>query len=88
MSIRLIATDLDGTLLKNDHRTVPERSREALRLAAESGVLTAIASGRTAGLLRDVAAQVPQVRYAVIFQRRRRGGSAHGRADFQQADPV
>lgn len=66
MSIRLIATDLDGTLLKNDHRTVPERSREALRLAAESGVLTAIASGRTAGLLRDVAAQVPQVRYAVI----------------------
>lgn len=66
MNIQLIATDLDGTLLADDHRTVPPRSREALRLAAEHGVLTAIASGRTTGILLPVFRQVPQIRYAVI----------------------
>lgn len=66
MNIQLIATDLDGTLLADDHRTVPQRSREALRLAAEHGVLTAVASGRTMGLLLPVFRQVPQLRYAVI----------------------
>ncbi len=66
MKIQLIATDLDGTLLADDHRTVPERSKEALRLASEHGILTAIASGRTTGILLPVFRQVPQVRYAVI----------------------
>lgn len=66
MSIRLLATDLDGTLLADDHRTVPPRCREAIAQADALGVVTAIASGRTMGLLRPVVRQAPQLRCAVI----------------------
>jgi len=43
--IRLIALDLDGTLLDRNG-DVPERNREALREAASRGVTIALASGR------------------------------------------
>ena len=43
--IRLIAMDLDGTLL-NDQGTVSEENRKALALAREKGVITAACSGR------------------------------------------
>lgn len=66
MSVELIALDLDGTLLADDHRTVPDRCREAIRRAEERGVATAVASGRTTGLLRPVLRQTPQLRCAVI----------------------
>lgn len=63
--IRLIALDLDGTLLDEDHATVPERNIRALRAAEERGAAPAIASGRVWALLTDVAAQVGAVRYAI-----------------------
>ncbi len=44
--IRLIAVDLDHTLLDHDLR-VPERNRRALAAAAERGATVAIATGRT-----------------------------------------
>lgn len=64
--IRLICLDMDGTLLDDDHTTVPARNVRALRAAAERGAAVAIASGRSWGLLRDVADQVGAVRYAVL----------------------
>lgn len=44
-SVRLIATDLDGTLLLPD-KTVSDRTREALGAAAAAGVVLVAATGR------------------------------------------
>ena len=62
--IRLIALDLDGTLLDDDHATIPARNVTALRAAAARGAAVTIASGRAWALLTDVAAQLDMVRYA------------------------
>lgn len=66
MSIKIIATDLDGTLMAPDHTTVTSRTKEALRKAHESGVKIAIATGRTLGFITPVTEQIPFVDY-VIF---------------------
>ncbi|MEQ2455326.1 HAD family hydrolase [Flavonifractor hominis] len=64
--IRLICLDMDGTLLDDDHATVPQRNLRALRTAAERGVDIAIASGRAWDLLREINAQLGVVRYGVL----------------------
>ena len=43
--IRMVATDLDGTLLRSDG-TVSDRSRAALRAAADAGLAVAFVTGR------------------------------------------
>lgn len=43
--IKLLALDLDGTLLDSTG-SIPERNREAIRAAEEAGVLVTIATGR------------------------------------------
>jgi Cof subfamily protein (haloacid dehalogenase superfamily) len=45
MSIRMVATDLDGTLLRSDG-TVSDRTRVALRAAADAGLAVAFVTGR------------------------------------------
>ena len=44
--IRMIATDLDGTLLAPGGLSVPERNRAALEKAASLGVRVVICTGR------------------------------------------
>lgn len=44
--VRLVAIDMDGTLLPNDAQKVSLRNARALRAAQEAGVTTAIATGR------------------------------------------
>jgi len=44
--IRLIAMDMDGTLLTSHPRVIPSENIEALRRAADAGIHLAIASGR------------------------------------------
>lgn len=49
--IKLIATDLDGTLLRDDHLTLSPANREALTRAADAGIEVVIATGRSLLLL-------------------------------------
>jgi HAD superfamily hydrolase (TIGR01484 family) len=56
--IRLVAIDMDGTLLPDFSTVVSDRNQKALRAAQEAGIVVAIATGRrqafTAPLLEDV----------------------------------
>lgn len=45
-NVRLIALDMDGTLLKSDHRTISERTIEAIRRADRAGIRVCICTGR------------------------------------------
>lgn len=64
--IRLICLDMDGTLLDDDHTTVPQRNVSALRAAAERGAATVISSGRAWDLLQEVDVQLGVTKYAVL----------------------
>ena len=50
---RLVATDLDGTLLRTDH-TVGRRTRDALARVAAHGAVHVVATGRSAAWTRPV----------------------------------
>ncbi len=65
MPVRLIACDLDGTLLGADHITVSERNRKALFEAHEKGVKIAVATGRTLSVIYGVIEQLPFVDYVI-----------------------
>ncbi|MBQ2973750.1 MAG: HAD family phosphatase [Clostridia bacterium] len=65
MSIKLIASDLDGTLMSPDHLTVSERTKKALWLAHEKGIKIAIATGRALSFTEGVTSQIPFVDYVV-----------------------
>lgn len=66
MSIKIIATDLDGTLMSPDHITITERTKNALLKAHNKGIKIAIATGRTLGFITPVTEQIPFVDY-IIF---------------------
>lgn len=44
--VRLIAMDMDGTLLLSDHRTLPQENIEAIRRADAAGIRMCICTGR------------------------------------------
>jgi hypothetical protein len=44
--VRLVAIDMDGTLLPNDAQTVSRRNAQALRAAQQAGITVTIATGR------------------------------------------
>lgn len=46
MAVRLIATDVDGTLVRSDHRTISTRNRDAFAAAREAGIDVLAISGR------------------------------------------
>ena len=51
MNIKLIATDVDGTLVADDHLTIPPININAFRKAKENGALIAVSTGRPYSLL-------------------------------------
>nr|WP_069861428.1 HAD family hydrolase [Streptomyces sp. SID8382] len=53
MPYRLIATDLDGTLLRPDH-TVSARTRDALTAATAAGAAHIVVTGRTVPVARHI----------------------------------
>lgn len=63
-SIRLVALDLDGTLL-NHHGEITPRTRAALAAAAQHGVNIVVATGRPLANLPPVVAELEGVRYAI-----------------------
>lgn len=62
--IRLIAFDLDGTIL-NTEKDVSPRTRAALQAAHEKGVILLPATGRTLANLAATVTALPGVRYAM-----------------------
>ena len=65
MAIKLIAMDLDGTLMAPDHITVTEKTKSALEKAHNMGIKTVIATGRTLSIINDVLEQVPFIDYVI-----------------------
>lgn len=64
MNIKLIAFDLDGTLLRND-KTVSERNLAILTKAAERGIHMVPATGRLYEGMPDEIRSLPFVRYVI-----------------------
>ena len=64
LPIRLVALDLDGTLL-NHHSAITPLTREAVAAAAARGVVIVPATGRPLASLPPVVAELPGVRYVI-----------------------
>lgn len=64
MAVKLIAVDMDGTLL-NDEKRVTEETSRALRRAVSAGFEVVFCTGRTLVELDDAMQALPEVRYAV-----------------------
>ena len=64
--IRIIALDLDGTLLDSEKR-LSETNRAALERAAEKGVLIVPTTGRFFGMMPPAVRDLPFVRYAITI---------------------
>lgn len=62
--IRLIALDLDGTLLDSDKK-LSEANREALRMCAERGIEIVPCTGRIWQGIPEFIRELPGVRYAI-----------------------
>lgn len=63
MEIKLIAFDLDGTLL-NDQKELTEENRRALLAAAEKGILLVPTTGRMPGIVPACLQELP-IRYGI-----------------------
>lgn len=66
-TIKLIAVDLDGTLLNSQH-AMTERTEKALRAAMDKGVIVIIATGKTFSSARDVIARLKLTTPGVYLQ--------------------
>ena len=64
--IRIIALDLDGTLLDSEKR-LSDVNRDALARAAEKGVLIVPTTGRFFGMMPPAVRDLPFVRYAITI---------------------
>lgn len=65
MSVKIIATDLDGTLMAPDHLTVTTRTKQALLAAHEKGIKIAVATGRALDFTKGVTNQIPFADYVI-----------------------
>ena len=64
--VRIVALDLDGTLLDSEKR-LSETNRAALARAAERGVLIVPTTGRFFGMMPPAVRDLPFVRYAITI---------------------
>jgi hypothetical protein len=64
MDIKLIALDMDGTLL-NENKEISEANRSAIKAAEEKGLHVVISTGRSMATLRDLAKSLSLKSYLV-----------------------
>lgn len=74
--IRIVALDLDGTLLDSQKR-LSDRNRAALERAAEKGALVVPTTGRFFGMMPEPVRDLPFVRYAITIN----GAQVYDRVD-------
>lgn len=65
MAVKLIALDMDGTLMDESHMGVSEENKNALLRAAQQGIHIVLASGRPLALMVDTARALGCVRYLI-----------------------
>ncbi|HEX3040240.1 MAG TPA: Cof-type HAD-IIB family hydrolase [Caproiciproducens sp.] len=65
MNIQLIAIDMDGTTLKNDHFSISQRTRRAIESAIAKGIAVVPATGRNDALLPASVMEIPGIRYVI-----------------------
>ncbi|MEG0803512.1 MAG: HAD family hydrolase [Pygmaiobacter sp.] len=66
MQIKLICVDMDGTLLRADHRTISKNNIEAIRTALAAGITVVPATGRILARLREQLCVLPPLPYAIV----------------------
>lgn len=66
MNIKLIATDVDGTLLADDHLTIPPININAFREAKSKGALIAVSTGRPYSLVKRECDLLDCVDYLIL----------------------
>lgn len=74
--VKLIAIDMDGTLLRSD-KTVDPRTGVDIQAALDHGVLSVFCTGRGIAEMDDIFAALPMVRYAICCS----GAVIYDRAD-------
>ena len=67
MPIKLLAMDLDGTLITDLH-TIPPRTKDAIRAAVDKGVYVIIATGREYEITKEIAHQLDLNTPIICFQ--------------------
>lgn len=65
MAVKIIATDLDGTLMAPDHLTVTPRTKQALLDAHDNGIKITVATGRALEFTKGVTNQIPFADYVI-----------------------
>lgn len=65
VDIKLIAIDMDGTLL-NDEQLISDENRKAIREAEDKGVYVVISTGRTLMTCRELAESLKLDRKSVV----------------------
>lgn len=85
--IRIVALDLDGTLLDSQKR-LSERSRAALARAAEKGALVVPTTGRFFGMMPSAVRDLPFVRYAITVNGAQVYDRATGTAIVREEIPL
>lgn len=66
MNIKLIALDLDGTLLLPDKSLSEENRKVLMRVSQEKGIQVVLATGRTVSGIGWILEQLPCIKYAVM----------------------
>ena len=66
MDIKLIATDIDGTLVADDHLTIPEKNIQAFEMAKKQGMITVISTGRPYSLAKRESDTLKGVDYMIV----------------------
>ncbi|HYC06744.1 MAG TPA: HAD hydrolase family protein, partial [Candidatus Binatia bacterium] len=89
--VRLVALDLDGTLILEDF-SIGDRTKRAVRAALDDGVVVAIATGRMASSARRFAAELgltaPLIAYqGALIREMWAEGAGPGTATASAADP-